>query len=231
MGVLISFCGPDGVGKTTMYRMLKHVFQLYAKIYKVDYVWLRSPHTFAFILYNFYRKIGYARPILKTKVSKYLWIYIEFVSILPKLIMILIKQLCTKRIIIAERYLLDSIVTILVYFVRDISFMNSLPIRFLLLVSFKSVTKGKTVFICLDADEKTIIERRTKRLSDTDIHLLVPIIREKIRPYIVVQRIMYRKLVKYLGGFIVDNTEKTPIDTLHEVLTILNKVYKWELIL
>ena len=226
MSILISLCGPDGVGKTTLYRFLERVFYVKTNRYVVDYIWLRSPHTFAYLIYKLFIKMGFQGPILRNNISKSIWLYIEFISIIPKLLVVLTKLKFSRRVLIAERYLLDTIVTIITYFVKDIRYLCSLPMRFLLLLSFKYSVNKKTVFIYLDASEETIIKRRLLRLSNTDKHLLNPLSRKRVKRYISIQRKLYSTLITFLRGHKLDTSNKKPVEVLFEILTILHSVYR-----
>ena len=170
--------------------------------------------------------MGFQGPILRNNISKSIWLYIEFISIIPKLLVVLTKLKFSRRVLIAERYLLDTIVTIITYFVKDIRYLCSLPMRFLLLLSFKYSVNKKTVFIYLDANEETIIKRRLLRLSSTDKHLLNPLSRKRVKRYISIQRKLYSTLITFLRGYKLDTSNKKPVEVLFEILTILHSVYR-----
>jgi cellulose biosynthesis protein BcsQ len=111
---LVLFTGPDGAGKTTMALMLKKYLE--EKGYKVKVVRIRGTHTFAFALMLFLRDIlnlrgkdlhYYNIRIPRKLVS--LWIYIEFVSLLP-LILGYYYVLRVKYFVIGERSIIDALV-------------------------------------------------------------------------------------------------------------------------
>ena len=219
--IFIAFSGVDGAGKTTQVRLLKSV--LYSLgCNNIKEVWLRSPHMLAFLVYSFYRKMGYLYMPLKHKLFKHLWLWLEIMSLIPKMLEVKIITLLSDCII-AERYLFDTIVTILVYFVRDLKFIKSIPIRFLLSYIIKK--KDKAIFIYLDISCEEAIKRRLKRLNKDDIHLLNRYLRERTLQLIKVQRILYNTLIHLVQGCKVDTTEKTIKEVFRSLAQMIISVY------
>ncbi len=158
---MIIFFGPDGVGKTTQANLL--VKHLYGR--KVARIWIRGGHSLAFILSNFLVMLGYYRtvkvpsgviykifdPQLLPKL-KPLWGFIEFISVLPWIIL----KACLPRFfgytIVADRYVVDTVVY-LGYWLGH-GFFRSYLAKILL-----SFIPKDSVIIHLDADLQALIGR------------------------------------------------------------------------
>lgn len=161
---LIHFFGPDGAGKTTQVNLL--IDFLGKKGIPARKIWMRSPHTGAYILWKFFDKIGFYRimwnvfdigikipavdrdPKLKT-----FWCVLEFFSVLPHILRA--NYLMSRGyVLVAERYILDTIVTV-AFFVNDINFLKTKLARILM----RLIPKG-TVLIFIDASFEAILKRR-----------------------------------------------------------------------
>jgi thymidylate kinase len=93
-------------------------------------------------------------PRLKGRFSYFLWSVIELLGIVPVVIFQVYVPLLLGRVVVAERFVIDSIASI-AYFLGDQDFSNSWQASFLLGL----VPKG-TVFVFVDADYATILQRR-----------------------------------------------------------------------
>ncbi|MEM2507191.1 MAG: hypothetical protein QXF61_09145, partial [Nitrososphaeria archaeon] len=162
--VMVHFFGPDGSGKSTHVNILLKVFR--KRNVKAKKCWVRSPHTLAFLLWRLFVKIGFCRSVYnplgtpfkfpavdRNEMLRLLWGLVEFFGILPMVFKIRIMMFKGYKLI-AERYILDSVVTI-AYFINDMSFLKSRLARLL----FNFIPKN-TVFIFLDSDYQTIFRRR-----------------------------------------------------------------------
>lgn len=183
--LVIAFFGPDGAGKSTQARLMTNYLR--SKGFKVRKAWVRSPHTFAFLLWKLFMRLNLRRsqgdmriempsrpaapyvsedsygiispitmepPFLNGSLSRRIWSMIEFVSVLPVLILQVYMPLFLGYIVVAERYVIDTIATV-AYFVGSEEFVESRLAELLM----RFIPKGMA-FIFLDADYKTIVERR-----------------------------------------------------------------------
>ena len=94
-------------------------------------------------------------PVLKGRLSKLLWSLIEILGILPVVVFQVYLPLLTGRVVVAERFLADSIASI-AYFLGDVDFDKTWQ-AFLLI---KLIPRG-TTFVFVDADYDTIKSRRS----------------------------------------------------------------------
>jgi len=170
---LIAFFGPDGTGKSTHATLLVNHLQLHKN--KVKKIWIRSPHTLAFLLSRFFVKIGFCRVVSnpfgkKTKLPavhlnrliRLFWSVTELASVMPVILFRVYVPLFQGYTVIAERYVVDTIVTV-AYYTNDLGFLQSRTARILL-----SFVPKKTVFIHLDSDNSTIIKRRGRIVDSHD---------------------------------------------------------------
>jgi hypothetical protein len=105
-------------------------------------------------LYNPFRDSG-SRPLVnQNRVTKFLWVVLELVSVLPVVLREVAIPALRGRALIAERYLLDSVATI-GFFVQDESFVDSWAARFL----YRLIPRD-TLLVYLDADYPSILQRR-----------------------------------------------------------------------
>ncbi len=93
-------------------------------------------------------------PILKGRISRFIWSTMEIISIIPVIILQVYIPLLKGRYVVAERYVVDSVTTI-AYFVGNPHFVRGSFAK--LLLAF--IPKG-TVFVYIDADYDAIVERR-----------------------------------------------------------------------
>ena len=174
-GLLVSIFGPDGAGKTTHADLVaKH---LASKGFKVKRAWVKSYHTLAYVLSKLYAKLSprsvelnaYGNiigihPLRRGRFSKKLWAWLECLSILPKALLSVIMPVKAGCIVVADRYVLDSIASI-AYTLRRPDFAESLPARLLL-----ALIPTGSVLIYVDAPSHEIARRRG-RLADPEGYL------------------------------------------------------------
>jgi thymidylate kinase len=223
---VIAFFGPDGAGKSTQAELLVNF--LTARGLRVKRAWVRSTHTFAYLLWMLFYKLnlcddrsgmfrkmrfGFAvsylnesqygavspitmsPPILKGFVSRWIWATIEVVSIIPVVILQVYLPLLLGRVVVAERFVVDSIASI-AYFLDDESFVDSWHARFLL----RLVPRG-TAFVFVDADYGTILLRRKEVAGP--------------REYTEFHRRLYEKMSKIVGALYV-NTSSLSVEEANE---------------
>jgi thymidylate kinase len=222
---LVAFFGPDGAGKSTQTELL--VDYLRSNGFKVKKAWVRSTHTFAYLLWRVFYKLdlfydrsgipgglhgGFALsylnedpygavspitmspPILKGKVSRFMWSLIEIVGIIPVVLLQVYVPLLLGRVVVAERFMADSVASI-AYFLDDESFAGTRRAWFLL-----RLVPKEAVFVFVDADFETILSRRGAYAGTqgyTDFH-----------------RHVFDKLAHRLGALYI-NTSKDSIEEAH----------------
>jgi len=161
---LIHFFGPDGAGKTTQVNLL--VDFLDKKGISARKIWVRSPHSVAYILWKFFDKIGFYRIVWnaldigikipavdRNRLLKTFWCIVEFFSVLPHILRA--NYLMSRgHVLVAERYILDTIATV-AFFVNDMNFLRTRLAGILV----RLIPKG-AVLIFIDASFEAILERR-----------------------------------------------------------------------
>ena len=195
---LIAFFGPDGTGKSTHVELLVNYFQSHET--KVKKVWIRSPHTLAYLLSCFFIKIGFRRVVSNPfgRKKKYpavhidrrlrlLWSLIELVSVAPVIIFRVYAPLLLGYTVIAERYVVDTVVTI-AYYTNDLGFLQSLTARLLL----RFIPKN-TLLIHLDSDYSTLLKRRSYMVEAYD--------------FIEFQRAGYKIIGSLVGATFIDTSD------------------------
>ena len=222
----VAFFGPDGAGKSTHVRLIADY--LMSSGLKVKKAWIRSVHTFAYLLWILLSKLNLcpdrsgmsvrshtglgvsylnedpygvvspltmSPPVLRGHVSHFIWSTIELASIVPVIILQVYVPLMLGRVVVAERFVVDSIASI-AYFLEDENFAEKWQARFLL----RLVPKG-TAFVFVDADYETILLRRGEFAGP--------------REYTDFHRRLYFRLARKLGVFYV-NTSKNSIKEVNE---------------
>ncbi|MGD0494735.1 MAG: hypothetical protein ABSB28_01685 [Candidatus Bathyarchaeia archaeon] len=228
---LIHFFGPDGSGKSTHVDILLNLLKEQEP--RVKKIWLRSPHTVAFLLWRLFIKVGFYRvvsnpfgdpvrlPAVNRKGSlRTLWALVEFFSVLPLIARIRFLMLRGYKCI-AERYVLDTIVTV-AYFIGDMNFLtsriSSLLFRFI---------PPDTLFIFLDSDYGTVFRRRAhlrgkKRLRRNDGNYgSLPRAAVEPQEFINFQRNAYKILSKSFHATEIDTSSRTIKETSNEIQKLL----------
>lgn len=208
---MIVFFGPDGVGKSTQVQLLMR--HLRSQKCPAVYIWIRGRHTIALVLANFLMKLGYYRIVkvpsgvvyrifdpLLIPGLKNLWGVIEFISVLPLIIIRGYMPRFFGRVIVAERYVVDTVVFLGYWFGHD--FLQSRLARILL----RFIPQG-SVLIHLDADTQTLIKRLRYDTATMD--------------FLVFQTKAYRMLAKTLGAATIDTSEYNINETFHKIIEVL----------
>jgi len=205
---LIVFFGPDGSGKTTQAILLASHFQKQGC--KVRLVWIRAHHSLASILSKILSSFGYYRRIfsrgkssksLDVKLSsrfKRFWSFIEFISVLPWILIKVKLPLLLGYVVIAHRYLVDTIASV-AYFLGDNEFPSGNAAKILLAM----ISKG-AFLIHLDAEIETIMERRKDEELDLD--------------FIQFQRKFYLSFATLLGALSINTSSKNIMGTFQIIL-------------
>jgi thymidylate kinase len=153
----IVFFGADGTGKTTQARLLTK--ELGKRGFRVKRAWIRGRHTLAFLISHFLLKLGYRGYIIagirvldsRTLPGKKLWSMIEFASVVPLIIMRVYLPLLLGRTIIAERFVIDTIVY------ND--YYIGAPFKIYERILFRMIPSG-SILVHFDASENDLMIRR-----------------------------------------------------------------------
>jgi len=161
----IAISGLDGSGKTTLANSLAEYLR--SKGYKTKFVWIRSPHTFAYLISRILIRLGWHQTfrnptgivisrfeLYENTVIRNTWSLIEFFSILPLIIFKIWLPYLLGYKIVCDRYVIDSAVHIALT-TQDMNFPDS----FLGSLLLKTIPK-KSVVIFLDANLSTVLKRR-----------------------------------------------------------------------
>src|SRR5438445_11397704 len=194
---LVSFFGPDGSGKTTQAKMLAE--HLGARGVKVRLAWIRSKHTLAYLVLSAMRRCSPGSVVMSPGggvmrikgVGGRSWALLEFLSLAPLVLLRVYLPLISGRVVIAERFLVDSIVAI-AYTLGDASFDTSREARLML-----AMIPRNSVLIHLDSDYEEITRRRGGYSDPPD--------------FVRFQRVMYDKLSKRLRAAKID-TGRAPVE-------------------
>lgn len=209
---IIILTGIDGSGKTTVAnRLLKY---LQRKERKTCYTWIKSLHSLAYVVSVLLRNTSLSKtlinpngiavrrfdPTVKKTLNK-LWPYIEFISVLPWIIFKIYLPLFFGFTIIADRYVIDTVVTISIR-IKKINFFQTFLGRLLL----KMIPAGAMI-VMLDIETSSVLKRKY------DVEYTYNEIKNQI--------VLYRKLSKMLGALVID-AEKFDVDTIQNFL--INKL-------
>jgi len=211
----IVFFGSDGAGKSTQARLLKGYLKSHGRRTRIT--WLRGRHSLAFVIAKFFAKLGYYRivkvpsgvtyrvfdPGLLPRFQRF-WGAIEFLSVLPWVILRTRLPRTLGYTIVAERYVVDTVAYLSYWLGHD--FLRS----FLAKVLLNFIPKG-SVLIHLDAETQDLLERLKRIRYDI-----------ATQDYIVFQQRVYRALSKMLKATTIDTSICSEKDTFQRILKVLN---------
>lgn len=158
---VVVFFGSDGTGKTTQAGLLTE--ELNRKGFKVSRAWIRGRHSFAFFISQFLLKLGYRGYIIapyapggkildsRTLPEKRMWSFIEFVSVVPLIIGRVYFPLLLGRRVIAERYVIDTVVYNNYYIGSSFKAYARILLRMI---------PKDSLIVHLDASENDVMSRR-----------------------------------------------------------------------
>lgn len=205
--MLIILFGPDGSGKTTLTKKLAE--KLYNDGFNVRITWMRGSHTLVsllgIILSKFDSFKGSDNPYYGITIPqklRRLWQNLEFLSLLPVLLIRFLLPNILGYVVIAERYLPDFIIWVSIT-TRDPSYPKSLTARFLKALAIKAKAR-----IYVTADLATLLKRR----EDMD-----PIFLEK-------QLKLYENLASSMDVFRLDTTNKSIRESADMVIEFLQLI-------
>ena len=204
--MLICLFGPDGSGKTTLARALAR--ELEDRGFNVRISWMRGTHTLASLLARLLSKFasfrGSDNPYYGISIPnsmKRLWQLIEFVSVLLILLIKFALPRFLGYIVVAERYLPDFLVWVLLT-TRDIGYLRSLEAKFILVLSMKADVK-----VYVTASETELARRRS---GEADHEFL----RKQLK--------LYDNMAKLIRAYKIDTTERDVKETLGYLLNLIN---------
>lgn len=228
---VIAFSGPDGTGKTTCAKLISEF--LSAKGYYVIRAWVKTTHNITFVIITLLEKLN-PRHVVRSTSGTFvtnslarswrIWTWIEFIGVLLKILTIkirltlLVLTLKKKTVIIADRYLLDTLVHILLSLILSKRENKLQWLQFMLsrCSAFKIIRAImlKHAFIVLLDGEISELLRRNMKANKADPYW-----------YMVLQRLLYHKLVKSLNipHTYIDTTRKTARIVCMEVLSRLKE--------
>jgi len=206
---LIHLFGPDGSGKTTLAKALAK--KLEDNGFNVRISWMRGTHMLASLLARFLSKLvtfkGFNNPYYGISIPnhmKRMWQLIEFVSVLPILLVRFTLPSLLGYTVIAERYIPDFLVWVVIT-TDDPSYLSSISARFLLALALRAKVK-----IYVKADLQKLIERR----MDMD------------PSFIMKQLILYEKLAECMDSLTLDTTNRSVNESMNILLAFLDKNLK-----
>jgi thymidylate kinase len=153
-------------------------------------------------LYGAVSPITMSPPRLKGRFSYFLWSTVELLGIVPVIILQVYLPLFLGRVVVAERYVIDSIASI-AYFLGDADFSRSWQARLLL-----SFIPKRTVFVFVDADYDTILLRR-RFVSGP-------------REYTEFHRRLYFELSRKVGAFHIDSSRESIDEASRKILRFVS---------
>jgi len=205
----IAITGIDGSGKTTIAKRL--IKYLKSRGYGTKYVWIKSLHSFAYVLSNLLTLlVGYQVVVNPNNVdvkrfdhSRYrrFWPLIEFISVLPLFVSKIYLPFSLGYVIVSDRCVIDTVVTISTR-IKDPFFMNSCISRILL----RMVPKG-AVIIHFNVELTDVLKRKP------DIEYTFTEINHQI--------LLYNLLARRMGAHTVNTSELSINETLEATLNAI----------
>jgi thymidylate kinase len=202
---IICFFGPDGSGKTTMAKALAKKLENHNL--KVKISWMRGTHTLASALARLFTKFATFKRsdnlyygISIPSGMRRLWQLLEFVSVLPILLVNFILPRILGYTVIAERYIPDFLAWVSTT-TRDENYLEKLEARFMLALSAKA-----NASIYITASEAELTKRRGGEVG---------------QKFLSRQLKLYDRLAKIVKAYKIDTTDRSIKETLNELLNLI----------
>jgi energy-coupling factor transporter ATP-binding protein EcfA2 len=209
----VIFTGVDGSGKTTLAKLL--VTYLRKKKGRVLYVWIKSLHLLAYYISRIFEISNRFELIVNPNgmlIKRFyvkglgsfcaVWPFIEFISVLPWVVLKVYLPIFFGYTVITDRYLIDTLITVSTR-IGD----PNLSRRFLGRLMLKLIPKDSVV-IQLNADLNTILERRK------DIEYTYEEIQEQIS--------LYKLLSRKINAYELDTTDTSSKKNLEKIINLIN---------
>jgi len=210
MRLLLCLFGVDGAGKTTLARYIATYLRIQG--FYATTVWMRGTHTIASVLARFLACFsvfrGSCNPYYKICIPssmKQLWLWIEFISILPIILLRFVVSKLLDRVVIAERSLIDFLAWLIV------TLRWSRIIRSFIgksIISLQLSLCDRAIYVRADLDN--LLARR-KGCSEKR---LIPI-----------QLQIYDAIAKALQTPCINTSRKTVNESVREILEIIGVGY------
>ena len=212
LGTIISLFGSDCVGKTTHARLL--ILRLVRKGYKVKGVWIKNNHTVAYLVILMLKSISKRSVVVlpsnailtnvlaQSRLGKKLWLWIDFIGVVVKLIFSVYMFKLLGHVIVADRYLPDTIVSMVVT-LNDPKVMKSLPIKFIV----SRIMRDRTNLVMLDRSYELIKNSRKNNWVEPP-------------SLICYQRMLYRTIAKITNAPIV-STDRSVSEVHRNILSLI----------
>lgn len=210
--LFVSIFGPDGSGKSTQARILANY--LSSRGFSVKIAWIRSYHTVACILSEFIARLSPHAVTLNThgdvirlnrisagSAGRLMWTLIEFASLLPLVIFRVYLPLSMGNVVIAERYLPDSIVSI-AYTLNNPDFDSCFVSKTML-----RLIPRNSILIYLDSSYEEVKKRRGVMTDPED--------------FLRFQREMYERLSKRTKAVKIDTAQQSVEGTAKIIRSLL----------
>jgi energy-coupling factor transporter ATP-binding protein EcfA2 len=208
LGELIIFFGPDGSGKSTQVKLL--INYLRSQKIKVKKVWIRSPHTLAYLFSRLLKKAGFYRIILTPHgveqkmfslpsdgAFRSFWYLLELISVKPLILLKVRFPLLLGYTVVADRFVVDTVVN-LAYYGNDVKFVQSSIAN----LFFRLIPKNASL-IHLDSDYSTILKRRGIAVDSLS--------------FIEFQRTAYKLINRSIQAKKINTSKSTVIQTSQEI--------------
>lgn len=198
--------GVDGSGKSTLAQNYQSTVN--SKNIKVKIAWIRGTHTISSVLARILPRMesfrGLCNPYYKICIPiklRFLWLWLEFVSVLPLVFSRFVLPRLRGRVVIAERGLVDFLVWLVVT-LRWAGVLKSFVGRVVLSLSRRVC--GCLVYVRASVD--VLLERRRGYPEAWSIP---------------VQLAIYDRIAAVLGVPVIDTSKSTPAESVRKLIEIL----------